>query len=61
MVLYEKHFFLFVIQHISFFEWEKTLKTSFWKMKEADEWDNSISLKEVYHKMKLKIYYNHIT
>ena len=38
----------------------KTKKTSFWKIKETDEWDNSISLKQVYLTMKLKIYYNHI-
>ena len=38
----------------------KTKKTSFWKIKETDEWDNSITLIEVYLMMKLKIYYNHI-
>ena len=38
----------------------KKKKTLFWKIKETDQWDNSISLKEVYLIMKLKIYYNHI-
>ena len=41
--------------------WRRKKKNTYlWKIKETDEWDNSISLKQVYLIMKLEIYYNHI-
>ena len=48
------------IEKKKIFERERRRETPLWKIKETDEWDNSISLKEFYHIMKLKIYYNHI-
>ena len=55
MVLYKKQYFIFLLFN-TFLFWnsEKTHKTSFWKIKETDEWDNSISLKDVYHKNEIE-------
>ena len=48
------------IEKEKIFERERRRKTPLWKIKETDEWNNSITMKEVYLIMKLEIYYNHI-